>query len=349
MSRRSLAIAIALPLTCVLLAAAVLLPIPYVTSAPGVTVDVLSTAGGKERIQVQGRRAFHDDGELRMTTVSTTNPGGRIGLVEALSAWWDGDRSVQPYAEVYDEGETEEEKDVESAIQMVNSQDAAVAAALTELGLEYDEIPAIVSVDEGAPADGRLEARDRLLAVGGTPVATVEEVVDRVGAAEPGRPLVFLVEREGTRQRVTVTPADVDGETRVGVQVGLGFEFPVDVAIDIDPNIGGPSAGLMFALGIYDTLTPGSLTGGRVVAGTGTVGPDGAVGPIGGIQQKIAGARDSGAELFLVPADNCEQARGGDPGAMRLARVATAHEARTVLERWADDVDTDLPTCEEEE
>ncbi len=74
------------------------------------------------------------------------------------------------------------------------------------------------------------------------------------------------------------------------------YQFPVEVTVGVDPAIGGPSAGLMFSLGIYDTLTEGSMTGGEAIAGTGTIGPDGAVGPIGGIDQKIAGARDDGAE-----------------------------------------------------
>lgn len=348
MSRRSLATVIALPLMLALVVAAVFLPIPYVTSAPGVTVDILASAGGDERIQVEGRQAYHDDGELRMTTVSVTNPGRKVGLVEALEAWWSDDRSVQPYAELYDEGETDEEHDQEGAIQMVNSQDAAVAAALTEVGIEYDEVPAVVSVTEGAPADGNLEAEDRILAVGGTNVTSVEQVVEAVSGAEPGEPLALVVERDGQRRNVTVTPEEVDGETRMGVQVGLAFEFPVDVQVRISPDIGGPSAGLVFALGIYDTLTPGALTGGHDIAGTGTITPDGQVGPIGGIQQKIAGARESGSELFLVPAENCNEAVGSSPGDMRLVKVATMNEARTAIESWVDDPDAVLPTCEKE-
>ena len=98
--------------------------------------------------------------------------------------------------------------------------------------------------------------------------------------------------------------------TRVGIVPGTGFTFPFDVHVNIDPDIGGPSAGLMFSLAIYDTLTPGSLTGDELVAGTGTIPDDGSVGPIGGIQQKIVAARDDGAELFLVPPDNCADALG---------------------------------------
>jgi PDZ domain-containing protein len=349
MNRRSLATTIALPLMLALVGAAAFLPIPYVTSAPGVTVDVLATTGGAERIEVTGRPSYHDKGELRMTTVSVTNPGRKVRLAEALEAWWNDDESVQPYAELYDEGETDEEHDQQGAIQMVDSQDAAVAAALSDLGVAYDEVPAVVAVTEGAPADGNLEPEDRILAVGGTDVQSVEQVVDAVSAAAPGQPLDLVVERAGQRRTVTVTPEEVDGETRMGVTVGLAFEFPVDVTVRISPQIGGPSAGLVFALGIYDTLTRGSLTGGHDVAGTGTIDPDGRVGPIGGIQQKIAGAREAGSELFLVPAENCNEAVDAHPGDMRLVRVATLREARTAIESWVDDPGADLPACEEGE
>ena len=118
-----------------------------------------------------------------------------------------------------------------------------------------------------------------------------------------------------------VTPESTTTATkRIGITIGPAYDFPFSVEVTVDPDIGGPSAGLMFSLAIYDTLTPGSLTGDDVVAGTGTIDVDGTVGPIGGIQQKIVGAREAGAELFLVPADNCEDAQGARNGDMRLVR-----------------------------
>ena len=115
--------------------------------------------------------------------------------------------------------------------------------------------------------------------------------------------------------------------------------------VNIDPDIGGPSAGLMFSLAIYDTLTPGSLTGDQVVAGTGTIKDDGSVGPIGGIQQKIVSARDDGASLFLVPPDNCDDALGAPNEDMRLVRADTMHDAVTSIEAWVKNPDASLPTC----
>lgn len=123
------------------------------------------------------------------------------------------------------------------------------------------------------------------------------------------------------------------------------LDLPFEVSVNIDDGIGGPSAGLMFSLSIYDTLTPGSLTGGEIIAGTGTVDALGTVGPIGGIQQKIVAARDAGAELFLVPADNCGEALGAPRGDLRLVKVESTKDAITSLESWVDDHDADLPTC----
>ena len=138
---------------------------------------------------------------------------------------------------------------------------------------------------------------------------------------------------------------DDDGVPRIGIVPGNGFDFPFQVHVNIDPDVGGPSAGLMFSLAIYDTLTPGSLTGDAAVAGTGTMSEDGSVGPIGGIQQKIVGARDDGAELFLVPPDNCADALQAPNGDMRLVRADTMHDAVEALETWVDDPDATLPTC----
>ena len=146
---------------------------------------------------------------------------------------------------------------------------------------------------------------------------------------------------------MSVTPRNIDGDKRVGITPGVGYTFPFDVNVNIGDNIGGPSAGLLMSLAIYDTLTPGSLTSGRDIAGTGTITATGVVGPIGGIQQKIAASRDAGADLFLVPADNCDGIGGVDPDGMRLAKVSSLAEARGIVEDWAVDPDITLPTCED--
>jgi Lon-like protease len=349
MNRRTLAIVIAVPLTAILLLAALAMPIPYVIYRPGNTVDLLSEVGGRERIRVEGHPTYYDDGELRMTTIYVTDPGDKITLATALAGWIRRDDAVKPYASVYDDDETEEEKDEQSALQMSSSQDDAVAVALTALGEDVKVVPVVGLLTPGLPADGKLEVGDQFLQIGDTPIKGYEDVAKVVGAAKAGEPLAFVVKRDGKRQTVEISPVESEGRVRVGVEIGVDYEFPFDVTIDIDANIGGPSAGLMFSLSIYDTLTPGSLTGGHEIAGTGTIGPDGRVGPIGGIQQKIAAARDAKVQLFLVPADNCDEAVGAPNDDVRLAKVGTMQEALDVLKKYVADPDADLPSCEDED
>lgn len=351
MSRRSLAIVIAVPLMVALWIAAALLPVPYVTYHPGVTVDVLSEAQGAERIQIDGHKAYYGDGELRMTTVSVTRAEDHVSLFEVLGSWLSDEEAVQPYSAVYEENETDAENQQESAVEMVSSQDAAIAVALRALDIKVTPVVEIFSVTPGTPSEGKLQVRDRLLSIDGTKIDTPQQVVDAVDGAKVGQPLEFVVRRAGKQKTVEVAPARIDGRKMIGIWPGPGFAFPFRVDINIDPRIGGPSAGLMFSLAIYDTLTPGSLTGGKRIAGTGTINSDGQVGPIGGIQQKIVGARNAGAELFLVPgpADggNCEEAAGAPNEDTRLVPVSTFDEALQAIETWVDDPDADLPTCQD--
>jgi Lon-like protease len=347
MSRRILAGLIAVPFLVALWLAAVLLPVPYVTYSPGLTVDVLAESGGKEIVQVSGHKTYRDDGELRMTTVYVTRPKSRVNLFEAMQAWLDDTEAVYPYDAVYGSDETAAQSETESAIQMVSSQDAATAVALDELGYDVKPVVEVLNVEKGLPADGKLKLRDILLRVNGQKVTDPQQVVDLVDKTKTGQKVTFLVRRGGKQVTVVVQPRVVDHDLRVGVTTGPGYVFPFQVSVDIPQNIGGPSAGLMFSLAIYDTLTPGSLTGGQIVAGTGTIDPTGAVGPIGGIQQKIVAAQQSGAKLFLVPADNCEDALGAPDQGMRLVKVATMHGARESIRAWVANADASLPSCEE--
>ncbi|CAM3251715.1 S16 family serine protease [Nocardioides dubius] len=350
MSRRSLATVIAVPLMVGLWLAAALVPVPYVTSRPGLTVDVLAETQGQEIIQIEGHRTYYDGGELRMTTVASDGAEDNVSLFSALRAWLSDDQAVQPFDSVYRRGETNQQNREEAHQDMVTSQDVAVAVALKELGYEIPLGVKVSGVPEGSPSAGKLEVNDELVQVGDTKVTDADALLATVKEAEAGEPLPIVVKRDGKRVRVEVTPetvTDDDGSERValGINIGTGFVFPFDVQVNINPAIGGPSAGLVFALAIYDTLTEGSLTGGRNIAGTGALDVDGAVEPIGGIQQKIAGARDSGSELFLVPAANCAEAVGADNGDMRLTRVATFEDAKEAIEAFAEDRDAKLPTC----
>ncbi len=348
MSQRTLAGLIAVPALVALWVAAALLPVPFVTYEPGPTVDVLGERDGDEIIDVQGRQTYRDDGQLRLTTVLVTQPETTVNLFSAIGAWLDDEQAVYPYDAVYAEDETRDQADLQSSLQMVSSQDAAIAAALSELEVDYEPVVEVLNVEEGRPAAGKLELRDVILAVDGQQIADAQDVVRIVGEREAGASVEFTVRRDGERRTVAVEPEETPAGPKVGIVPGRGFQFPFDVRVRIPERIGGPSAGLTFSLAIYDTLTPGSLTGGKAVAGTGTITEEGEVGPIGGIQQKIIASARDGAELFLVPPDNCGAALAAAVKNIRLVRAPTLHDARLAVEAWSDDPEADLPACTEE-
>jgi PDZ domain-containing protein len=351
MSRRSVASLLAVGLLLVLVVQMGTTAVPYVTVSPGPTVDILSEREGEPIVRIDGTRTYPTKGELRLTTVSVTNPENELNLPEALLAWIGRDAAVLPYEAMYPESSTNEQERAESAAQMVSSQDAATAAALRELGQELPTYAEVLGVTPDGPSVDRLEARDRLLRVAGHRTKEVDDVLDALTSVDPGDEVEVEVRRDGRERTVTVTtepgPDDADQAT-LGILVGTGYVFPFDVSVRIDESIGGPSAGLMFGLSIYDTLTPGALTGGEIVAGTGSITAEGEVGPIGGIVQKIAGAEASGASLFFVPPDNCDAvvAADLDEDRLRLVRADTLHSAVESLETYVEDPSAELPRCE---
>jgi PDZ domain-containing protein len=288
---------------------------------------------------------------MRLTTVSVTNPENELNLVEVMMAWLGRDAAVLPFEAMYPETRTNEEERTESAAQMVSSQDAATAAALRELGKDLPTYAEVLGVTPDGPSADKLEVRDRLVSVAGTEVEEVDDVLAALEEVEPGDDVEVVVERKSQERTVTVTSrpgADDPDQATLGILVGTGYDFPFDVSVRIDESIGGPSAGLMFALSIYDTLTPGALTGGEVVAGTGSITAEGDVGPIGGIVQKISGAEASGASLFFVPPDNCDSVLEADidEDRIRLVRADTLHSAVESLEKYVADPSAELPRCE---
>jgi PDZ domain-containing protein len=357
MSQRRVAALIALPLLAALVLTAALVPVPFATYRPGPTFDILgTTSDGDEIVEVSGAKTYRDGGEIRFTTVSVSQAGVDKNLFEVLADWMDPDVAVYPYDVVHPPGTSAEQEKAEGQVQMVSSQDNAVAAALREL--DYDVEPAleVLSISPGTPADGALAVRDIFVSVDGVELTPDEKgqeaLLDAIQAAKEGQALEFVVLRDGKEVTVPVKTREVtdeDGTKRrqIGIQLGIGFIFPFTVSVNVDEGIGGPSAGLMFSLAIYDTLTPGSLTGDEEIAGTGELDADGVVGPIGGIQQKIVGARDAGAHLFLVPSDNCADALGADNGDMRLVRAESFKQALRSVEAWVEDPGADLPSCED--
>lgn len=351
MSRRTVSSILASVLLAVLFYVAASTPVPYITMSPGPTVDVLAENRGEEIVQVAGHERYDTEGRLELTTIKLTGPDQDVNLGEALAAWFDRSRAVYPREAFYAPEESEQEVETESAVQMVSSQDTAVAVALTELGYDLDKITEVLAVNPGSPAEGKLEVRDEILAVDGEKVRNATDVAKLVRSTPQGESASFRIRRGKQELTVSVEPRPSEDDPDipvVGIVVGPSYDFPFDVSVNIDDRIGGPSAGLIFSLGVYDTLTPGALTGGASVSGTGTIAEDGSVGPIGGIQQKIVAAEASGAELFFVPPGNCESALavGLDEEEMRLVKAPTMHSAVESLQKYVENPDAELPRCE---
>jgi Lon-like protease len=346
MTQRTWAALLAVPLFVVLGLYTAVTPLPFVTYAPGLTINVLGDNGKQPIINVQGHRTYRDDGQLRMTTVSVTERDAKLDLVTLMTTWGlHRDDAIYPYAIQYGSGGTQQQDTEEGQVEMIRSQDSAIASALRELGYQVHPALEILAVTPDMPSDGKLHPRDVVRRFNGKPVTAATQLAKEVARVPAGTSVPITVERKGKPVTVHVVPKEKDGHKLIGVTLGLGYTFPFKVSVNISDAIGGPSAGLMFALSIYDTLTPGSLTSGGTVAGTGTITGHGKVGEIGGIQQKIAGARQDGAQLFLVPPANCPDALTSDHGSMRLAKAATLKDAIAELEAWGKNHDAPLPQC----
>ncbi|MFI6660457.1 PDZ domain-containing protein [Streptomyces sp. NPDC050523] len=344
-----------------LLCAGVFIPVPYSEMSPGPTVNTLGNHDGEPVLQISGRKTYPTSGNLNMTTVRVTSADYRMNLVEAVYGWLAHDSKVVPHETLYPNGKTEEQSTQENAEEFSQSQESAKVAALNELHVPVKTWVIVSAVVKGSPAQGRLHAGDVVKAVDGTAVKQPDDVAKLVTKHKPGQDVVFTVvpakeqaaaEKQNktatsTRKvKITTTTSDDKGKKRaiVGISAGTDHTFPFSIDIKL-ADVGGPSAGLMFSLGLYDKLTPGSLTGGKFVAGTGTIDDDGKVGPIGGIQMKTVGARDKGAQYFLTPADNCSAAAKDTPGGLTLIKVNTIDDALGALKDLRAGKTSDLPKC----
>jgi len=327
-------------------------PVPYVTWAPGETQDVLGTdASGTPLVRVDGVDTYATSGRLDLTTVSVTRVDGHAGLVEVLLAWARPGHDALDRELYYPPGTTEGGAEQERAEMMSTSQLVAAAAAARAAGLPVTARAVVSSVVVGGPAHEQLRPGDVVLAVDGRQVTTAEEAAAAVHAAATGDgatgdPQVrWRVRRDGDEVEVTTgLRAGSDPADRAGIELTDGWDLPLQARFGIPDEIGGPSAGLVFSLAIYDRITPGDLVAGRHVAGTGTITADGTVGAIGGIQSKIVGAEDAGATVFLVPADNCADLAGARTD-LRLVRVATLEQAVTALQLLHDDPEAEVARC----
>ena len=344
---RSVVMLIALFSAVLIATLTALLPVKYAVLHPGPVLNTLGQVKGKKLIAITGRTTYPTSGQLDLTTVSVVGgPDRPITLVQVVSGWLDRTAAVVPQEEVFTPGQTQQQSDDENKAEMVSSQESATAAALSTLGIDVPTSLSVAGVETSAPAAGVLETDDVIQTVDGQPITDLKKLRSVLQKTKAGDDVKVEVKRKSATRTLTVgtLASPQDGHTVLGVYIDPTFKFPFSVKIQIE-DIGGPSAGTMFALGIIDTLTPGDLTGGKKIAGTGTIDADGVVGPIGGIRQKLVGARRAGARYFLAPADNCTEVRKHIPDGLTVVKIATLNSARDAVTAIAADRTTALPGC----
>ncbi|TPW75868.1 YlbL family protein [Schumannella soli] len=330
-------------------------PAPYVIERPGPVYDTLGSQKVDGRstplISVDGAKTYPTSGQLDLLTVNILGSREqRLNWVDIALAWFDPAEAVVPLESIYPEGVSDKEVDEQSAVEMQNSQQEAIAAALRSLDYDVQGAVTVAGVQKGSPADGKLKADDVVVSADGTAVGDLDALRDVITKHGDGSAVSLVVRRGGVERTIEVVPAatkaaDGSDTVAVGVYTAIEYTFPIDVELKLD-KVGGPSAGMMFALGIVDKLTPGAMTGGEHIAGTGTIDAAGDVGAIGGIRQKMYGAQRAGATFFLAPRSNCDEVVGHIPSGLTVYSVSTLKQAETAVAAIASGKGRSaLPTC----
>jgi PDZ domain-containing protein len=327
-NRRILTLIVALVPIVVFGALLLVVTVPFVSLGPGPAFDTLGEVDGKQVVDIKGTPTHPTSGHLDMTTVSQRDD---LSLAEALTLWLSGQEQLMPRDVIFPPGKSRDEIDKDNDADFKESEHNAEFAALGYL--KYPRAITVVAVTDSGPSAGKLQAGDAVEAVDGKPVANVEQFTSLLKHTKPGQPVAVDFRRKNAAPGVAhITlgshPGRDYGFAGVSVMDAPWAPFVVDFNL---ANVGGPSAGLMFSLAVLDKLTTGNLAGSKFVAGTGTITVDGTVGPIGGIVHKMTAARDAGATVFLVPAENCYEATSGKLPGLQLVKVSKLGEAVDAL------------------
>ncbi len=306
--------------------------VPFVSLGPGPTFDTLGEVEGKEVVDIEGTDVHPTSGHLNMTTVSQSDG---LTLGHALGLWMSGTEQLLPRDLVYPPDKSKDEVDEENTTDFKRSEDNAGYAALGYL--KYPMAVTVESVSDPGPSVGKLQPGDAIDMVNNTPVANLEEFTALVKNTKPGDQLIVDYRRKNapigtTTITLGANPDRDHGFLGIGVLDAPWAPFTIEFNL---ANVGGPSAGLMFSLAVVDKLTTGDLNGGKFIAGTGTITGDGKVGSIGGITHKMLAAQEAGATAFLVPADNCAEAKTAHDDAMKLIKVDTLSTAVDALKTYS--------------
>ncbi|MDN5719203.1 MAG: YlbL family protein [Corynebacterium sp.] len=339
------------------------LTVPFAAEGEGPTYDTLGDVNGTPVVDITGTDAEVDedladsDGQLNMTTVAVRT---KLSLAETMKRWLASDDTIVPVEQVIPSDSTPEEVARRNAAAFAASESNATVAAMGYLDRPLETT--VYEIADDAPAAGALRENDVITAVGDTEVTLPADVAAAVAEHAPGDEVELTVQRGQSEVTESVTLGEVpeelssDASASAAEDAGesdrayLGVTMVAQPAGDLKvrynlKDIGGPSAGLMFSLAVVDKLSPGEISGGKFVAGTGTISADGTVGPIGGITHKIAAAQHAGAEVFLVPSDNCSEAAGRSyDGDIDLLSVDSLDGAVDALEAYNNG--GDAPTCD---
>ncbi|MCW2686518.1 MAG: putative secreted protein containing a domain [Mycobacterium sp.] len=302
--------------------------VPFVSLGPGPTFDTLGEVDGKKVVDIEGTKVHPTSGHLNMTTVSQRDD---LTLGQALTLWMSGREQLVPHDLVYPPDKSKDQVDQANNTDFKRSEDSAQYAALGYL--KYPSAVTVETVNDPGPSVGKLQPGDAIDAVNGKPVADLKEFQALLQATKPGDQVVIDYRRKNAAPGIATVTLGTNADRPHGFLGVAVLDAPwAPFSIDFHlANVGGPSAGLMFSLAVVDKLTTGDLNGSKFVAGTGTITSDGKVGSIGGITHKMLAAREAGATVFLVPADNCAEARSADENGLELVKVDNLVQAVDAL------------------
>ncbi|MDK8713154.1 S16 family serine protease [Brevibacterium sp. UMB1308A] len=316
-----------------------IIPVPYMVEMPGPVFNTLGKHEGAEVVTISGAKTYPTSGTLDMLTVAVAGgPGRKVYPSQAFWSVVKKQDTVVPSEAYYPLTTTRDQVTQENNAQMATSQDFAVAAALNHLGKKYETRLGIGSVAAGAAVEGVVEPGDIITKLNGEKINGSAEDIARVqDTVAKGDPVELDIERDGKKLHEKITPKGTADGPKLGVVLAPTYDFPIDVKFNLE-DVGGPSAGLVFALTIIDKLEPGDMTGGKRIAGTGQIAEDGTVSPIGGARQKVVAANEAGVEYFLSPAGNCAEAAQAAKGLdMKVVRVDTLDTAVNAIDAMTND------------
>ena len=320
--------------------------VPFVALGPGPTFDTLGEIDGKQVVDIRSTDGVAGDithptsGHLNMTTVSQRDG---LTLGQALVLWMSGRDQLIPRELVYPPDKSKDDIDEGNTADFKRSEDDAEYAALSYL--KYPKAVTVETVEDKGPSAGKLQPGDAIDMVNNVEVADLKAFQEVVKNTRPGEQIVIDYRRKNAPAgTATVTlgehPDGDQGYLGIGVLDAPWAMFDIEFNL---ANIGGPSAGLMFSLAVIDKLTTGELNDGKFIAGTGTIDAEGKVGSIGGITHKMLAAREAGATVFLVPAENCAEALTAHEDGLQLVKVDTLTTAVDALNTIS--AGGEPPTC----